>query len=141
MGLACLNLRRFIIMVCLTLLTIAAITFPSLISQLLTAATLLLSGLRVGGSSVKSKMKTNTSQSSFSIKGPFQIIRTIKSNIDDNCCNLRHCWMLKGRVTTSTKEDATKITTSSNPLFLTEEEDGQQQTTQVATSGKSEREP
>ena len=53
MGLACLNLHKLMIMVGLTLLTIAVITFPSLISQVLMAEALLLSDLRVGGSSVK----------------------------------------------------------------------------------------
>jgi len=53
MPLAVLNLRRLIIMDCLVLLTIAAITFPSLVSQVLTALALLLSSLSTGLSSDK----------------------------------------------------------------------------------------
>jgi hypothetical protein len=98
-------------MVCLTLLTIAAITFPSLISQLLTAAALLPSSSREVGQHLSMQLQH---------KMP------IPNNSDHQ----------EDEVTTSTEEDATKITGPRSPLFLIVEEDRQQQTTQVDLCGE-----
>jgi hypothetical protein len=60
------------------------------------------------------KVETITPQCSFNRKRPLQIILTIKSDIDDNCTNLRHAeqlkstnsWRRQGVFTTSREHSA-----------------------------------
>jgi hypothetical protein len=77
------NFDKLIIIDGLVLLTIAAITLPSLICHVLIAAALLRSSARTSGASVRWKSKPMTSQCSLNTKGPLKVVLTIKHNIDN----------------------------------------------------------